>query len=162
MRYLVIFALAALVAVLDQWTKWLVDLYIQPLEVIAVTGFFNLVNIRNYGAAFGFLSDPETTWQTWLFIGATFLASLVILGVAKGAKAKDHLLFTALGLILGGAVGNCIDRIRWRGVVDFLDFHLAGWHWPAFNVADTAICCGALMAACLILFPGTGIQQRKL
>lgn len=162
MRYTFIFTLAALVAILDQWVKRLVDLYIHPLETIRVTGFFNLVNVRNYGAAFGFLSNPDTTWQTWLFIGATVVAAVVILTVAKNAGPKDRLLFTALGLILGGAIGNCIDRVRWRGVVDFLDFHWAGWHWPAFNVADIAICLGAMATGYLIFFPKSGINKKRL
>lgn len=153
MRYRLIFTLAALIVLADQAGKWAVEQFVRPLETIAVTGFFNLVYVRNHGAAFGFLNDPDMTWQFWLFLAATLIAVCVILFIARKAEENERLLFVALGGILGGAVGNLIDRVRYRAVVDFLDFHLAGWHWPAFNLADIAICVGAGLAALLILRP---------
>ena len=135
---------------MDQATKLLVERTIPPYETIALTGFFNLVNVRNYGAAFGFLNDPNMNWQFWFFLAATLLAVGIIVTLAQKASEQDKTLFFALGCILGGAVGNLIDRIRYRAVVDFLDFHYAGWHWPAFNVADIAICIGAGLTAFLI------------
>lgn len=162
MRYIIILFLAALIVGLDQWSKILVDLHINPAMPIEITGFFNLVNVRNYGAAFGFLSDPDTVWQIWLFIGITVVAGLIIFFTARSAKPEDRLLFVSLALVLGGALGNCIDRIRWGAVVDFLDVHVGGWHWPAFNVADIAICLGAFLMACLILFPGKGKKKKRL
>ncbi len=160
MRYKIIFALAALLAALDQVVKYLVDAALDPYTVVPVTSFFNLVNVRNRGAAFGFLNDPSITWQFWLFLGVTLLAVGVIVFVAKGARDKDKLLFVALGCIMGGAVGNLIDRIRFRAVVDFLDFHYAGWHWPAFNVADIAICVGAGLAALAMLRAPHGDDRK--
>lgn len=151
MRYHIIIGLAALIALLDQGSKYLVLSVVRNSETLTVTSFFNLVNVRNHGAAFGFLNDPSSTWQFWLFFAATILAFAVILLVARGATEKEKLLFAALGCILGGAVGNFIDRARIRAVVDFLDFHVAGWHWPAFNVADIFICLGAFITAVLIL-----------
>lgn len=151
MRYRLIIGLAALLVLCDQVSKWAVEKYIQPYEIIPLTAFFNLVNVRNHGAAFGFLNDPSISWQFWLFLGATILAAGVILFIARGAAEKEYPLFVALGCILGGAVGNLIDRIRYRAVIDFLDVHYADWHWPAFNFADIAICIGAGLAALLIL-----------
>lgn len=141
-RYRIILLLAAAVAALDQAGKFVVERRIAPYEIIPVTGYFNLVNVRNLGAAFGFLNDPGITWQFWFFLGTTLLASGVILYIAGKAADTDRLLFIALGCILGGAAGNLADRVRYGAVVDFLDFHYAGWHWPAFNVADMAICAG--------------------
>ena len=150
MRYRIILGLAFSLAGLDQLSKWAVEKSIPPYESFSITGFFNLVNIRNHGAAFGFLNDPEISWQFWLFLGTTLLAIGVMLFMAHKAEARDTLLFVALGSIMGGALGNLVDRIRYRAVVDFLDFHYAGWHWPAFNLADIAICFGACLTALFI------------
>lgn len=151
MRYRLIILLAVLLVMLDQASKWLVMSNLAPHESIMVTGFFNLVHVYNYGAAFGFLNDPDSSWQRWLFTGATLLAAVTILVVAKHADKREKALFIALGCILGGAFGNLVDRLRLGAVMDFLDLHYAGWHWPAFNVADIAICAGAaLMALCIL------------
>lgn len=159
MRYCTIACLAALVAGLDQISKWAVTARVAPFETIRVTEFFNLVSVRNYGAAFGFLNDPSSTWQLWLFAGATVLATGAVVLVAKQAQPTDKTLFAALGCILGGAFGNLIDRIRLGAVVDFLDLHYAGRHWPAFNVADMAICVGAGLLALLYLRPAPKERQ---
>ncbi|MDL2268272.1 signal peptidase II, partial [Desulfovibrio sp. OttesenSCG-928-G15] len=132
------------------FTKYLVDTTMAMYDVIEITPFFNLVHVLNHGAAFGFLNDPETTWQFWFFLAATLMALGIIVFIAKSAPRSSTVLFAGLGLILGGAFGNLVDRIRFRAVVDFLDFHYAGWHWPAFNVADIAICTGAFLAALLL------------
>ena len=161
MRYRVIVGLALVAALLDQLSKWAVTARLTAEDCIAVTSFFNLVNVRNHGAAFGFLNDPSSTWQFWLFAGATVLATGVIMYVAKSAGEKDRLLFFALGCILGGAVGNFIDRVRFRAVVDFLDFHIAGYHWPAFNVADICICLGAFVAAVFMLRSPLPKSEKK-
>lgn len=157
MRYRIVFGLAAVLAVCDQITKLAVTAKLLPHEIVRVTGFFNLVNVRNRGAAFGFLNDPSIDWQFWLFLGATLVAVLIILIIVRGAKEEERPLFAGLGCILGGAAGNLVDRIRLREVIDFLDFHYAGWHWPAFNVADMAICAGAAVTALYMLKP----QQRE-
>lgn len=135
----------------DQLGKWIVLKFVPPhSSVQIIPGFFDLVNIRNRGAAFGFLNRQDTDWQFWLFLGATLLAVLAILHLAKGAK-KQPLLNVGLGLVLGGALGNLVDRLRWHAVVDFLDFYIGSWHWPAFNIADMGICIGAGLI-CLATF----------
>lgn len=146
-RYRVIFGLALACVVLDQVTKAAVTATL-PLHggVNVVPGLFDLVHVRNRGAAFGFLNRPDIDWQFWLFLVATALACGLILSMARTAR-YSRALFVGFGLILGGAVGNLIDRVRLRAVIDFLDFYVGAWHWPAFNVADVAICIGALLAA---------------
>lgn len=151
MRYRIIISFAAIVVLLDQCTKWVVNNNIPFHDSIQVTSFFNLVHVRNYGAAFGVFNDPSSSWQFWFFLASTILAVGIIFFVAKGARERDKALFSGLGLILGGAVGNLIDRVRFDSVVDFLDFHAAGFHWPAFNVADIAICIGVGIAILMIL-----------
>lgn len=159
-RYGYITLLAALVALLDQGSKLWVRASI-PLhtEIPVIQGFFSLVHVRNRGAAFGFLNRHDIEWQFWLFLAATVLAAVVIAVLARQAQNHERLFFTALGLIMGGAVGNLIDRIRHRAVVDFLDFYVGNWHWPAFNVADIAICCGAVLALLLSWRRPTGAKD---
>ena len=163
MRYKIILGLALALAALDQWTKHLVVTGIAPHESIGLTGFFNLVHVRNLGAAFGFLNDPSIRWQMWLFMGVAVLAAVIIFWIAKSAREEERMLFVGLGSILGGAVGNAVDRVRLGAVVDFLDLHYAGWHWPAFNVADMAICFGAGLTALLVLRnnPDAGGKGRQ-
>lgn len=142
-RFKIIYALGLIVLVLDQLTKlWAISAVPRYGSVTVIPGFFDLVNIRNRGAAFGFLNDPSIDWQFWLFMAATAVALAAIHMMAKSSP-EDKLLFTGLGLILGGALGNLVDRIRMRAVIDFLDFYVGDWHWPAFNVADIGICVGA-------------------
>jgi signal peptidase II len=108
-----------------------------------VTSFFNLVLAYNKGAAFSFLA-AEAGWQRYLFSGIAIAAAAFIVYLLK-RHAGQRLFCWALALVLGGAVGNLIDRIAYGHVIDFLDVHVAGWHWPAFNIADSAICIGAAM-----------------
>ena len=134
------FAAAAALVVLDQWTKHLVLQSLLPGERIVVTGFFNFVLVFNTGAAFSFLADAGG-WQKALFALIAVVASLIVsfLLVRHAGQAR---FCAGLALVLSGAIGNLIDRIRFGHVVDFLDFHALGWHWPAFNVADSAITLG--------------------
>ncbi len=136
-------ALAVLVILLDQASKlWVLGSF-HLGESLPVTGFFNLVLVFNSGAAFSFLSDAGG-WQKWFFI----VLALVISGwlaVMIRQHAAERLQPLAFALVLGGALGNVIDRLRFGAVVDFLDFHVAGWHWPAFNVADSAITIGVVL-----------------
>ena len=142
---------AVLVWIADQLSKWLVIEHLPEYRsVTVIPGFFDLVNIRNRGAAFGFLNRSDIEWQFWLFFVATLLAVGSIFYIMRGLKERSPLLVTGLGCILGGALGNLTDRVRFRAVVDFLDFYWHDWHWPAFNIADTAICIGAFLV-CLIL-----------
>src|SRR4051794_12244642 len=137
------FALAAAVVVADQATKAMVLGRFSTGERLELTGFFNLVLVYNKGAAFSFLSDAAG-WQTPLLIGFAVVA-IGILGTLIVRSPQRRLLCSGLGLILGGALGNLIDRFRHGQVVDFLDFHAGAWHWPAFNVADSAITIGAAL-----------------
>jgi signal peptidase II len=135
--------LAGTVIVLDQLTKAWVAAAFRLHEAVTVTPFFNLVFVFNTGAAFSFLRDAGG-WQRWLFVGLAFGVSAWLVVMLR-QHARERLLPTALALILGGALGNVIDRLRFGAVVDFLDFHWAGIHFPAFNVADSAITVGVAL-----------------
>jgi signal peptidase II len=134
-------ALAAAVALVDQASKRLVLALLQPGQVVEVTGFFNLVLAFNRGAAFSLLADAAG-WQRYLFIAIAAGAIVLILWMLA-RHARQVAFSLGLSLILGGAVGNVWDRLALGHVVDFLDFHAAGYHWPAFNAADSAITVGA-------------------
>ena len=138
--------LALVLLIADQFTKVLVLGSFQLGDSRVVTSFFNLVRVHNAGAAFSFLADASG-WQRWFFTGLGVAAAILIVWMLKN-HAGQRLFGFALACILGGAIGNVIDRVLYGYVVDFLDFHWAGMHFPAFNVADSAISIGA---ACLIL-----------
>jgi signal peptidase II len=137
---------AVVVIVLDQWTKELILRNYQWGEATQITGFFNIVRAHNTGAAFSFLSNAGG-WQRWLFTGIGAVASLFIVWQLFKHPAQKLYCF-ALASVMGGAIGNVVDRLMHGYVVDFLDFHAMGTHFPAFNIADCAITMGA---ACLIL-----------
>jgi signal peptidase II len=138
------FALSAAIVAADQLTKWLVLGYFEHrYPRVELTGFFNLVLVFNKGAAFSLFAQAAG-WQTPL-LAAFALAAAVIVSVLIVRNPGRGLLCLGLALILGGALGNLIDRLRFGHVVDFLDFHALGWHWPAFNVADSAISVGAVI-----------------
>lgn len=135
------FALAAALVVADRLSKLAVLEAFSPGERVEITGFLNLVLVFNRGAAFSFLSDASG-WQTLLFAVIAVGAALVVSWLILRSPGR-RLLCTGLALILGGAIGNLIDRLLYGHVVDFVDLHAAGWHWPAFNVADSGITVGA-------------------
>jgi signal peptidase II len=132
---------ALLVVGLDRLTKWLMLGWLRPGESYEVTRFFNLVVVYNRGAAFSLLADAPG-WQTPVFAAIALLAAAVV-SALLWRHPRRVLLCAGLTLILGGAIGNLWDRLAWGAVADFLDFHAFGWHWPAFNVADSAITVGA-------------------
>ena len=137
------FLTSAAIVLADQATKSLVLGRFAPGERLEITGFFNLVLVFNKGAAFSFLAGAGG-WQTPLLVAFALIAAVVVSVLL--ARSPGRGLFSAgLALILGGAVGNVIDRLRFGHVVDFVDLHAAGWHWPAFNVADSAITVGAAL-----------------
>lgn len=146
-RIQIALALAAAVLLLDQVTKWLiVAVVMQPPRVVEVTGFFNLVLTHNTGVSFGIWTG-QSAWKPWVLSG---LALTIVAGLLVWLRQQTRgLPSLAIGLVVGGAVGNVIDRLHAPGVIDFLDVH--GWlfdfppfreHWPAFNVADSAIAVG--------------------
>ena len=136
-------ALAAAIVLIDQLTKIAIERAFDYGDVHPVTGFFNLVLTYNRGAAFSFLASASG-WQKHFLTVIGIGASLFILYLL--ARHGSQKLFSlALAMILGGAIGNVIDRLAYGHVIDFLDFHVGGWHWPAFNVADSAIVGGAIL-----------------
>jgi signal peptidase II len=135
--------LALVILILDFATKRWVESELIYGQQILWTSFFNLVLTFNTGAAFSFLSD-ESGWQRWLFSGISICASVLIVYLLQ-KHTSEKLFCVSLSFILGGALGNLWDRITLGYVVDFLDFHYGGYHWPAFNVADSAIFIGALL-----------------
>jgi signal peptidase II len=144
-------AIAGLVIVLDQLTKWAILTWLE--RAIALTPFFNLVVVWNRGVSFG-MFDSASRLGPWILSGLALAVVVLLLG---WLRRVDHPITAAgLGLIIGGAIGNVIDRVRFGAVIDFLDFHALGWHWPAFNVADSAICVGAL----LLLVDGLLMARR--
>jgi signal peptidase II len=134
------------VLVLDQLTKLLV-IGIFPLYSmrVVIPGFLNLVHARNTGAAFSLLAGANTWWRQALFVGLTIIVLGILLFSYGKLSKNDYWTKTAYALISGGAVGNLVDRLRLGEVVDFLDFYIGSYHWPAFNVADSAITIGACM-----------------
>ena len=136
-------ALSAVVVALDQLTKHAVMAALSPRDAIEIAPFFNLVLAHNRGAAFSFLAGASG-WQREFFIAIAVIASVWIVWLLRRYPGQT-LFCTALALVLGGAIGNVIDRITVGAVVDFLDFHVYGYHWPAFNIADSAITCGAVL-----------------
>jgi len=136
--------LTGLVLVLDQITKLaVIDSFTAYVDVLPLTGFFNLVHVHNTGAAFSLFAD-QPGWQRFFFLGIAIIATVVILYLLQKTAGRPRFSI-ALALILGGALGNVIDRIVYGYVIDFLDFYLGTWHWPAFNVADSAITLGAAL-----------------
>ncbi len=133
--------LALIILLVDQFTKVLIVGTYQLGDSTYVTSFFNVVRVHNLGAAFSFLADAGG-WQRWFFTGLGVVASVVIVFMLRAHPGQTLFCF-AMACILGGAIGNVIDRVVHGYVVDFLDFHWRGMHFPAFNVADSAITIGA-------------------
>jgi len=145
------------VALLDQASKWLIlEAVMNPPRTIEVTGFFNLVLVYNRGVSFGFLA-MDSAWSPYLLaMAAMLIAGLVYLW---GRRQRRRLPIVAAGMVVGGALGNAFDRLYHGAVVDFLDFHAAGWHWPAFNLADSAIVLGVGLLIVDSLFGGRPSQD---
>ena len=146
---------SAIIVALDQVTKWLIrESVLETIRRIEVTGFFNIVEVWNRGVSFGLLAN-DSAWTPHLLSALALAIATVLLFWLR--KAENRLLALALGIVIGGAVGNVIDRIIWGSVFDFLDFHIGGYHWPAFNVADSAISVGVV----LILVDGFIAKRRE-
>lgn len=135
--------LALGVIVADHVTKWWISATLDYHEAVPVLPFFSLVLVHNTGAAFSFLANAGG-WQRWFFTGVGAVATVILLHLLK-KHAHDTRMALAFALVLGGALGNVIDRVRFGYVVDFLHFHYRAFSWPAFNVADAAISVGAAL-----------------
>ena len=158
-RNIIIFILgAAAVVALDQITKAAItSRFLLHESSTIIDGFFNLVYVMNPGAAFGFLARASATFRYIFFTGITSVAILLIIYYLIKNKHGSIITVVSLALIFGGAVGNLIDRIRFGAVVDFLDFYIGACHWPAFNVADSAITVGAI----LMIWEMIGARKRN-
>lgn len=150
------FLLATLVIVLDQLSKfWVLQSFQLYESREIIPGFFNLVYVTNTGAAFSLLADMSSPWRDYFFLG---IGSAAVIGLTIGyfVMRREHPWYgTAFACIAGGALGNLIDRVRLGAVVDFLDVYIGKHHWPAFNIADSAICIGAA------LFIGISLAESK-
>ena len=147
---------SALVVALDLWTKDIASASLTLYRPVELTSWLNMTLAHNYGAAFSFLSDAGG-WQRWLFTALAVVVTAVLLVWLLRLPARDRLTAAALALIIGGAIGNLTDRIRHGYVVDFIDVYYRDWHWPAFNVADSAITCGVI----LLLLDGLVLSVSK-
>jgi len=136
--------LSILVVVFDQVSKWLASGMLDPYRPVPVVPLLNLTLMYNEGAAFSFLADAGG-WQRWFFAGFAMMMSVLLVIWLLRLGQHERLMATALSLILGGAMGNLIDRVLTGRVVDFIDFYVGDWHWPAFNVADSAITLGVVL-----------------
>lgn len=150
---------ALIIVVLDQLTKSLVREHVELYRSIPVTGFFNITHIQNPGAAFGFMSGVSAKWVGMFFILLTLFASAVLVYLYREAEKEGPALRVALTLILGGALGNLVDRATIGTVTDFLDFYINGFHWWAFNVADSCITIGAITAIAASFFPAKKSEE---
>ena len=146
--------IVAVIGIADQVTKYFALLHLRGAD-IAVTPFLKLSLAFNTGAAFSFLSDAGG-WQNLFFVGVAFVVSVVILFMIRRLGANETQVAVALMLVLGGAAGNVIDRVRFGYVVDFIDVYYRAWHWPTFNIADSAISIGAVM----LVLDALGITWR--
>jgi len=136
------FSLAFAVLVLDQGSKWFADDLLGARDVVSLLPFLALRKAYNPGAAFSFLSDASG-WQRWFFIGLALLVIGVLVAWLRRLPRGESRLALALALILGGAAGNLIDRVLYGHVIDFIDLYYRDWHFPTFNIADSAITLGA-------------------
>jgi signal peptidase II len=135
---------AAAVFVLDRFSKWLIESHLSFTDTFRIIpGFFDIVHSENRGVAFGLFNDGATNWSTGLLSLFALIAVLVIAALLWNGARLDRLSLAGLSLILGGAAGNLFDRIVWGHVTDFLEFYLGDYHWPTFNVADSAIVIGS-------------------
>ncbi|MCP4668805.1 MAG: signal peptidase II [Deltaproteobacteria bacterium] len=144
---------ALVIALLDQLTKWAVVETLNRYESVSViNGFFNLVHVRNRGMAFGLMNRPDVNFGFYVLTAGSVVAIVLLLAWFFKIKEDAYRIIPGLSLILGGAFGNLIDRLRFREVIDFLDFYVGPYHWPAFNVADAAITTGVCWVAFHFVF----------
>jgi signal peptidase II len=154
----------ALTLAIDQWTKaWILARFAYGEEQTIIPGFFNLTHVRNPGGAFSFLATLPDSFRQVFFLGTGLLAIVLLLVFLRRIDGRDRIAATAIGGVLGGAIGNLLDRVRYGEVVDFLDFRLIGGYvWPTFNMADCWIVIGVALLMLQMLFePGAGDPERE-
>ena len=154
------FLLAAVVIGLDQYTKALASAELQYRVPVEITAWFDLMLAHNTGAAFSFLASAGG-WQRWFLAGVALVVSVVVGVWLTRLKRSEQLLGIALGLVLGGGLGNLIDRVSLGYVVDFISWHYNDWYWPAFNIADSAICVGAVLLVWDSFFGESSKQEEN-
>ena len=159
--YLLFAVIALVILFLDQASKWLVLTYVEPHRILPIIpGFFNVVLVKNRGMAFGLLGQTRSGFYCYLLVAATLGAMGAILFIFLWIKERLAWMTVGLSLVLGGAAGNLMDRLRLGHVIDFLDFSIKGYHWPAFNVADSAVTVGTLWLLLHIIREKTPSEQR--
>jgi signal peptidase II len=153
-KYLILIGFSAFLIAMDQLTKMYIHTHFQLGESMPIIpGFFNFTYVRNFGAAFGFLAATHPMFREIFFLAMPPFALAIILLILRGVKDNDLWQIFSLSAVFGGAIGNYIDRLRFRYVIDFLDFHInEKYTWPAFNLADSAIVCGVSLLLILMLF----------
>jgi signal peptidase II len=150
-KHLWVSIIVGIVLVLDQVTKYIVEKHIRLHEIITVIpGFFNLTHVRNPGAAFSLFSAAPESFRTIFFTTITIIAVVVIIVLIR--KTHERLMVFAFALIMGGALGNAIDRVRYGEVVDFIQWYYRSYYWPSFNIADSAITVAVVLLAIDMLF----------
>ena len=154
------FVLAAVVIGLDQYTKALATAELQYRVPVEITAWFDLMLAHNTGAAFSFLASAGG-WQRWFLAGVALVVSVVVGIWLTRLKHSEQMLGIALGLVLGGGLGNLIDRVSLGYVVDFISWHYNDWYWPAFNIADSAICVGAVLLVWDSFFGESSKQEEN-
>ncbi|HEX7672710.1 MAG TPA: signal peptidase II [Bdellovibrio sp.] len=156
-KYIWLIAIAGFLIALDQLVKLYIHTHFHLGEsLVVIPNFFNLTYVRNFGAAFGFLAESHPSFRELFFLSMPPIALVIILGILRGVKDTDTKQVIALSSIFGGAIGNYVDRLRFRYVIDFLDFHVGRWSWPAFNIADMAI-VGGVGLLLLLMF----VENKK-
>lgn len=160
-KYLLLAAISGFIISIDQFVKLMVHTQFKLGDsVTVIQDFFNLTYVRNYGAAFGFLAESHPRFREIFFLAMPPIALVIILAILKTVKENDMKQILALSLIFGGAIGNYIDRLRFRYVIDFFDFHLKDvYSWPAFNIADSSIVIGVILLVFTILFDPQKIEK---
>jgi len=152
-KYVKLACISGIVVIADQLTKWAVIKLITLYDVIVlIPGFFNLVHVQNTGGAFGVFAGQQNTLQSMMFVLVTIIAMCLIVYLYKNTPVEFPILSFGFSLIFGGAMGNMIDRIRFGRVTDFIDLYVGNLHWPAFNIADSAITVGMVIFGYYIIF----------
>jgi signal peptidase II len=159
-KYAYVFGVAAALLLLDQLTKAYIRQHLGLYEtIIVIDSFFHITHLQNPGAAFGLLADAHSSLRIPFFMAVGAVAIVALTYFVRRVDGSRWLVLTSLGGILGGALGNLVDRIWLGAVTDFLDFHLSGYHWPAFNVADSAITVGMVILIAYSLFAPEGLGE---